>query len=138
MHAKADLDTSRHATATATATSTVVAQVSRGVQQMELLRSRLDIKYRVLLYGAFALLACVMTLGELDASRRPLELSISGGSDLTLLHRKDQYTARAYLTTATSTSFNAHSTLATISVIKSVFQSISQPPMAKVCFFVNP
>ncbi|KAL8279884.1 hypothetical protein RQP46_007734 [Phenoliferia psychrophenolica] len=90
----------------ATASAPLVADKSRGVIQMEILASRLDTKYRILLYGAFALLAFTMTL--------------------------DQYTARAYLTTATSTSFNAHSTLATISVIKALFQSVSQPPIAKL------
>lgn len=44
----------------------------------------------------------------------------------------DQYTSSSYLTTATSVSFKAHSTLATIRVIKSVFQAVSQPPIAKV------
>ena len=44
----------------------------------------------------------------------------------------DQYTNSSYLTAATSVSFNAHSTLTTISSIKSVFQAVSQPPVAKI------
>lgn len=42
-------------------------------------------------------------------------------------HRRspDQYTSSSFLTAATSYSFNAHSTLATISSIKSVFQYVS-------------
>lgn len=41
----------------------VVAARSRGVQQMIQLKDRLDTKYRVLLYGGFALLAYIMSLG---------------------------------------------------------------------------
>ncbi|GAA6039855.1 hypothetical protein JCM8097_006764 [Rhodosporidiobolus ruineniae] len=79
---------------------------SRGVRQMEALSERLNTKYRILLYGSFAVLAYVMSL--------------------------DQYTNRNYLTAATSVSFNAHSTLTTISSIKAVFQAVSQPPIAKI------
>ncbi|KAK4049011.1 hypothetical protein OIV83_004372 [Microbotryomycetes sp. JL201] len=82
----------------------VVSEKSRGVLQMEQLNARMSLKYRVLLYGGFALLAYVMSL--------------------------DQYTNRSYLTTATSVSFAAHSTLATISTLKSVMQAVSQPPIA--------
>ncbi|KAM0787422.1 hypothetical protein ACM66B_003504 [Microbotryomycetes sp. NB124-2] len=82
----------------------IVSEKSRGVLQMEQLNARMSLKYRVLLYGGFALLAYVMSL--------------------------DQYTNRSYLTTATSVSFAAHSTLATISTLKSVMQAVSQPPIA--------
>ena len=41
----------------------VVAETSRGVIQMNLLKDRLDTKYKILLYGGFALLAYVMSLG---------------------------------------------------------------------------
>lgn len=44
----------------------------------------------------------------------------------------DQYTNSSYLTAATSVSFDAHSTLTTISAVKSVFQAVSQPPVAKI------
>lgn len=74
----------------------IVVEKSRGVVGMENLYSRLTTKYRVLLYGGFALLAYVMSL--------------------------EQYTNGTYRSTATSVSFNAHSTLATIASIKSVFQ----------------
>ncbi|KWU46655.1 putative siderochrome-iron transporter [Rhodotorula sp. JG-1b] len=84
----------------------LVSEKSRGVRQMEALQTRLSTKYRILLYGSFAVLAYVMSL--------------------------DQYTNSSYLTAATSVSFNAHSTLTTISSIKSVFQAVSQPPVAKI------
>ncbi|GAA5980726.1 hypothetical protein JCM10908_001752 [Rhodotorula pacifica] len=84
----------------------LITEKSRGVRQMEALQSRLSTKYRILLYGSFAILAYVMSL--------------------------DQYTNSSYLTAATSVSFNAHSTLTTISSIKSVFQAVSQPPVAKI------
>ncbi|BGP36663.1 hypothetical protein JCM10449v2_000564 [Rhodotorula kratochvilovae] len=83
-----------------------VTAKSRGVLQMEALNSRLSTKWRILLFAGFALLAYVMSL--------------------------DQYTNRSYLTAATSVSFAAHSTLTTISSIKSVFQAVSQPPIAKI------
>ncbi|GJN91562.1 hypothetical protein Rhopal_004585-T1 [Rhodotorula paludigena] len=84
----------------------LVTEKSRGVVQMEALQSRLSTKYRILLYGGFALLAYVMSL--------------------------DQYTNGTYLQAATSVSFAAHSTLTTISSIKSVFQAVSQPPIAMI------
>ncbi|GAA5834491.1 hypothetical protein JCM9279_004331 [Rhodotorula babjevae] len=84
----------------------VVTAKSRGVQQMEAMHSRLSTKWRILLYSGFTLLAYVMSL--------------------------NQYTASSYLTAATSVSFSAHSTLTTISSIKSVFQAVSQPPIAKI------
>lgn len=43
----------------------LVTDKSRGVRQMEALQSRLSTKYRILLYGSFALLAYVMSLGTL-------------------------------------------------------------------------
>ncbi|BGP28642.1 hypothetical protein JCM10296v2_000378 [Rhodotorula toruloides] len=89
-----------------TADATLVAAKSRGVRQMEALSNRMSLKYRILLYGGFALLAYVMSL--------------------------DQYTNRSYLSAATSVSFAAHSTLTTISALKSVFQAVSQPPIAKI------
>ncbi|BGO99264.1 hypothetical protein NBRC10513v2_000368 [Rhodotorula toruloides] len=89
-----------------TADATLVPAKSRGVRQMEALSNRMSVKYRVLLYGGFALLAYVMSL--------------------------DQYTNRSYLSAATSVSFAAHSTLTTISALKSVFQAVSQPPIAKI------
>lgn len=42
----------------------LTTEKSRGVLQMELLSSRVDTRYRILLYGGFALLAYVMSLGE--------------------------------------------------------------------------
>ncbi|SCV73286.1 BQ2448_7212 [Microbotryum intermedium] len=84
----------------------IVPRKSRGVIRMEHLARRINTKYLVFLYGGFALLAYVMSL--------------------------DQYTNGAYLTQATSTSFEAHSTLATISAIQAVFQAVSQPPIAKI------
>lgn len=39
----------------------VVLAKSRGVRDMELLNSRLNLKYRILLYGGFALLAYTMS-----------------------------------------------------------------------------
>merc|ERR1712093_767809 len=87
-------------------TDSLVADKSRGVIQMEQLNSRIGLKYRILLYGGFALLAYVMSL--------------------------DQYTNRTMLNTAVSVSFAAHSSLTTISSIKSVFQAVSQPPIAKI------
>ncbi|GAA5859365.1 hypothetical protein JCM1840_004582 [Sporobolomyces johnsonii] len=89
-----------------TGNGVVVAEKSRGVLQMEALNSRMSLKYRILLYGGFAVLAYVMSL--------------------------DQYTNRSYLSAATSVSFAAHSTLTTISSIKAVFQAVSQPPIAKI------
>ncbi|GAA6023215.1 hypothetical protein JCM10207_004482 [Rhodosporidiobolus poonsookiae] len=97
---------SHSGTDTPAAATTTVAPKSKGVRQMEALNARMSLKYRILLYGGFALLAYVMSL--------------------------DQYTNRSYLSAATSFSFNAHSTLATISSIKSVFQAVSQPPIAKI------
>ncbi|KAK4056011.1 hypothetical protein OIO90_003006 [Microbotryomycetes sp. JL221] len=93
-----------HVPTTAAPGGAIVADKSRGVLQMEQLNDRMSLKYRILLYGGFALLAYVMSL--------------------------DQYTNRTYLTTATSVSFAAHSTLATISTLKSVMQAVSQPPIA--------
>merc|ERR1711939_475454 len=87
-------------------TDSLVADKSRGVIQMEQLNSRIGLKYRILLYGGFAILAYVMSL--------------------------DQYTNRTMLNTAVSVSFAAHSSLTTISSIKSVFQAVSQPPIAKI------
>ncbi|ORY92512.1 major facilitator superfamily domain-containing protein [Leucosporidium creatinivorum] len=84
----------------------VILEKSRGVVQMETLTERLNTKYRIALYGGFALLAYVMSL--------------------------EQYTNSTYLSTATSVSFAAHSTLATIRSIKSVFQAVSQPPIAAI------
>ncbi|SGZ31145.1 BQ5605_C047g12317 [Microbotryum silenes-dioicae] len=84
----------------------LIPRKSRGVVKMEHLARRINTKYLVWLYGGFALLAYVMSL--------------------------DQYTNGAYLTQATSTSFDAHSTLATISAIQAVFQAVSQPPIAKI------
>jgi SIT family siderophore-iron:H+ symporter-like MFS transporter len=46
--------------------------------------------------------------------------------------RPDQYTSGTYNTYATSQAFEKHSLLATINVIRAIFQSISQPPMAKI------
>ncbi|GAA5961238.1 hypothetical protein JCM3765_002881 [Sporobolomyces pararoseus] len=86
--------------------SVLVEDKSRGVIQIERFRERIDTKYRIFLYGSFTLLAYVMSL--------------------------DQYTTSSYLSAATSVSFNAHSTLTTISSIKSVFQAVSQPPIAKI------
>ncbi|GAA5849843.1 hypothetical protein JCM8547_000583, partial [Rhodosporidiobolus lusitaniae] len=74
----------------------LVLEKSRGVEQMDRLKGRMSLKYKLLLYGSFALLAYVMSL--------------------------DQYINRSFLTAATSYSFAAHSTLTTISSIKSVFQ----------------
>lgn len=45
----------------------LVTEKSRGVRQMEALQSRLSTKYRILLYGSFALLAYVMSLGASPA-----------------------------------------------------------------------
>ncbi|GAA5850578.1 hypothetical protein JCM5353_006807 [Sporobolomyces roseus] len=86
--------------------SVVVEPVSKGVRQMEQLNKRMSTKYRICLYTAFTVLAYVMSL--------------------------DQYTTSSYITAATSVSFSAHSTLTTISSIKSVFQAVSQPPIAKI------
>jgi MFS family permease len=47
-------------------------------------------------------------------------------------HPLDQYTSGTYNTYATSEAFKLHSMLSTIGVIKAIFQSISQPPMAKI------
>ncbi|BGP15718.1 hypothetical protein JCM10213_006111 [Rhodosporidiobolus nylandii] len=107
---KGDFDTSsqsgsRHG-APAADGNDLIPDKSRGVRQMEALNGRMSTKYRILLYGSFALLAYVMSLG--------------------------QYTDSSFLTAATSVSFNAHSTLTTISSIKSVFQAVSQPPIAKI------
>ncbi|GAA5901625.1 hypothetical protein JCM6882_006027 [Rhodosporidiobolus microsporus] len=85
---------------------TLVTEKSRGVVQMERLTSRLTTPYRTVLYISFALLAYIMSL--------------------------DQYTNGSYLSAATSYSFAAHSTLTTISSLKSVFQAVSQPPVAKI------
>lgn len=41
-----------------------IVEKSRGVVQMETLNERLNTKYRIALYGGFALLAYVMSLGE--------------------------------------------------------------------------
>lgn len=41
----------------------LITEKSRGVRQMEALQSRLSTKYRILLYGSFAVLAYVMSLG---------------------------------------------------------------------------
>lgn len=41
----------------------LVTEKSRGVRQMEALQTRLSTKYRILLYGSFAVLAYVMSLG---------------------------------------------------------------------------
>ncbi|SCV67396.1 BQ2448_5007 [Microbotryum intermedium] len=84
----------------------IVPSISRGVRKMQILQRRLNMKYLSLLYSGFALLAFVISL--------------------------DQYTSGAYLTNATSVSFKAHSTLATIRTLKSVFQAVSQPPIAKI------
>ncbi|KDE07039.1 hypothetical protein MVLG_02617 [Microbotryum lychnidis-dioicae p1A1 Lamole] len=100
--AGADLDTS----AGVENMTVIVPSISRGVRKMQALQRRLNFKYLSLLYGGFALLAFVMSL--------------------------DQYTSGTYLTTATSVSFKAHSTLATIRTLKSVFQAVSQPPIAKI------
>lgn len=97
---------------------------SRGVAEMDLLQSRFVLSLRdlflwtactdplsfpfltflrltkkslIILYGAFTLLAYVMSL--------------------------DQYTSATYLSTATSVAFNAHSVLATVNVVKSVTQA---------------
>ncbi|KAJ9099689.1 hypothetical protein QFC20_005621 [Naganishia adeliensis] len=84
----------------------VITSKSKGVIGMELLASRLNTKYLILLYGGFILLAYTLSL--------------------------DQYTSGTYNTYATSQAFEAHSLLATIGVIRAIFQSISQPPMAKI------
>lgn len=42
----------------------VILTQSRGVTQMAALTSRISTKYRILLYGGFAILAYVMSLGE--------------------------------------------------------------------------
>jgi len=64
---------------------------------------------------------------------------VSGGRELqtslhilTSHHPSDQYTSGTYNTYATSEAFKLHSLLSTIGVIKAIFQSISQPPMAKI------
>ncbi|KAI5449653.1 hypothetical protein NCC49_004203 [Naganishia albida] len=84
----------------------IITSKSKGVIGMELLASRLNKKYFILLYGGFILLAYTLSL--------------------------DQYTSGTYNTYATSQAFQAHSLLATINVIRAIFQSISQPPMAKI------
>lgn len=94
-----------------TADATLVPAKSRGVRQMEALSNRMSVKYRVLLYGGFALLAYVMSL--------------------------DQYTNRSYLSAATSVSFAAHSTLTTISALKSVFQ-VRFPRSPKLVLPITP
>lgn len=66
--ASGDEGSSQH---TAAAAPALVAEKSRGVLQMELLSSRMDTKYHVLLYGAFALLAYVMSLGALPRRLPP-------------------------------------------------------------------
>ncbi|GAA5923509.1 uncharacterized protein JCM15063_003670 [Sporobolomyces koalae] len=86
--------------------SLLVEEKSKGVRQIERFRARIDTKYRIFLYGSFTVLAYIMSL--------------------------DQYTTGSYISAATSVSFNAHSTLTTISSIKSVFQAVSQPPIAKI------
>lgn len=101
-----DMEKASEPTSSSPSSSLLVAPKSRGVVQMEELNHRMDTKYRVLLYGGFAILAYVMSL--------------------------DQYTTSSYLTAATSVSFSAHSTLTTVSSIKSVFQAVSQPPIAKI------
>ncbi|GAA5899277.1 uncharacterized protein JCM6883_005166 [Sporobolomyces salmoneus] len=86
--------------------SVIVEEKSKGVVQIERFRERIDTKYRIALYGSFTILAYILSL--------------------------DQYTTSSYLSAATSVSFNAHSTLTTISSIRSVFQAVSQPPIAKI------
>ena len=107
----------------------VILKQSRGVTQMEALTSRLSLKYKILLYGGFAILAYVMSLGEYQFAPFLPRLSLTCALASRLL---DQYTAGTYLTTATSVSFSAHSVLATVRSIKSVFQAVSQPPIAKI------
>lgn len=107
---------------------TMIEEKSRGVQRMEFLSARVGTKYRVLLYTGFTLLAYVMSLGNYAFLLSTFVLVLMS---FFFLISSDQYTAGTYLTTATSVSFSAHSTLATIRVIKSVFQAVSQPPIAK-------
>lgn len=62
----------------------VILKQSRGVTQMEALISRISTKYRILLYGGFALLAYVMSLGESQiqpcAEKRTAELTSASAS----------------------------------------------------------
>ncbi|SCZ93932.1 BZ3500_MvSof-1268-A1-R1_Chr6-3g08999 [Microbotryum saponariae] len=124
----------------------IVPSISRGVRKMQALQRRLNLKYLSLLYGGFALLAFVMSLGECRAKlvfggRRGDSERLTSPIFLVRFARcgrlfefdvTDQYTSGAYLTNATSVSFQAHSTLATIRTLKSVFQAVSQPPIAKI------
>jgi hypothetical protein len=118
----------------------IVTPKSKGVVGMELLLSRMNVKYLVLLYGGFNLLSYTLSLGTstLPSSfSSGIIMKLSSETDTTPLpctHTDviDQYTSGTYTTYATSESFKVHSLLSTIGVIRAIFQSISQPPMAKI------
>lgn len=54
--------------ATVKSDQVAVAEKSRGVEKMELLVSRLDNRFRLVLYALFTVLAFVMSLGQLFGS----------------------------------------------------------------------
>ena len=107
----------------------VITAKSKGVVGMELLLSRMNVKYLILLYGGFILLSYTLSLGESGLNIVTLpQCSNAEGAYRT---SADQYTSGTYTTYATS-GFEVHSLLSTIGVIRAIFQSISQPPMAKI------
>ena len=73
-----------------TARDTMVTSKSRGVFDMEMLASRLNVKYKIALYTSFTLLAYTLSLGECASDY--LMRYIDGW-------RADQATNRTYLTT---------------------------------------
>jgi hypothetical protein len=119
----------------------IVTPKSKGVVGMELLLSRMNVKYLVLLYGGFILLSYTLSLGTSRSFSfsffclQHLSSFLPTGTDTTpspCTNVVDQYTSGTYTTYATSESFKVHSLLSTIGVIRAIFQSISQPPMAKI------
>ncbi|OCF32227.1 hypothetical protein I316_06141 [Kwoniella heveanensis BCC8398] len=85
--------------------SGLIEEKSKGVVEMESLQGRLNVKILAVLYGCFMLLAYCLSL--------------------------NQYTSSYFLNYAVSYSFGKHSLQATIGTITSVFQAMSQPPIAK-------
>ncbi|WRT66018.1 uncharacterized protein IL334_002969 [Kwoniella shivajii] len=83
----------------------LIEEKSKGVVEMEALQGRLTTTVLAVLYGTFMLLSYSLSL--------------------------NQYTASAFLNYAVSYSFEAHSLQATINTVTSVFQAMSQPPIAK-------